>query len=53
MVMYTISFASDYGSLTFSVLGLCAMLFGLFKFRETVGKSLIFLLRKVTRSKRR
>ena len=42
------SFAGDYASLVGSVLGILGMLYGLYYFRAQVGKSIVFLLRKVT-----
>ena len=53
LMISIMSMLGDSMPLILSVLGLLAMLFALFKYREKVGKMLIFVVRKVTRSKRR
>ena len=52
MVLKGLSFVTDSMPVVLSVAGLLGMLYGLVKYRETVGKAVIFMLRKVTRRRR-
>ena len=52
IVLSGLSMVADSAQLLLSIGGLGALLFGLFKYRELVGKCVIFLLRKVTHKRR-
>lgn len=53
VVVDGVSAASEYAPVAFSVLGLLGMAFALFKWRAAVGKGLLTVVRKFTRSKGR
>ena len=53
VVVDGISTVSEYMPVALAALGLLAMAFGLFKFRASVAKSLLLVVRKITRSKGR
>ena len=53
LVIDSLGAVSGYAQTALAALGLLAMLYALFKYRASIGKMLIFLIRKVTRSRGR